>query len=317
MQLDRLANLQNISRLKRILRQLSGYRLGQLEAYAPRPIGLPSDLDTEPYTSPLKFSLVTPVRDQINFVGQTIESVIRQRFSPLECIVMDGGSTDGTAELVAQYDEHLSHFESQKDEGQADAINKGFARASGDILGWLNADDLLLPGALEYVARFFASHPDVDVVYGDRIIIDAEGNEIGRWILPSHSDWVLSWVDYIPQETLFWRRSLWERVGPYVDTSFNFAMDWELLVRFREFGARFRHLPRYIGAFRAHSDQKTTAQISLGRTEMNRIRARCLGYAPSTAALRLAVAPYLLRHVAREWQWRLSQVFPAKNDLSL
>ncbi len=297
------------ARLKTILRQLSGFRLGQLEAYAPRPLKLFPVVGAGPYTSPLKFSLVTPVRNQVAFVGQTIESVIGQRFSPLEYIVMDAGSTDGTAELVAQYGEYLSHFESRKDQGQSDALNKGFARASGDILGWLNGDDLLLPGSLEYIARVFASHPDVDVVYGDRIIIDAQGDEVGHWILPSHSDWILSWVDYIPQETLFWRRGLWERVGSYLDTSFDFAMDWELLVRFREHGARFRHLSRYMGAFRVHSDQKTTAQIDVGRTEMNRIRARCLGYVPSTVALRLAVTPYLLRHLGREWRWRLLQTF--------
>jgi glycosyltransferase involved in cell wall biosynthesis len=230
--------------LKTILRRLSGYRLGQLQIYAPRPIRRSPSIATAPYTSRLKISVVTPVRNQAAFISQTIESVIGQSFRPGEYIVMDGGSTDGTTEVIERYRNHLFHFNSQQDKGQSDALNKGFALASGDIIGWLNGDDLLLPGALEYVARFFDANPDVDVVYGDRTLIDVDGNEIGHWKLPSHSDWILSWVDYIPQETLFWRRSIWERVGSYIDTSFHFAMDWELLVRFRACRARFRHLPR-------------------------------------------------------------------------
>jgi glycosyltransferase involved in cell wall biosynthesis len=302
--------------LKKILRGLSGYRLGELGTYAPRPIRLTTTLPASPYKSSLTFSLVTPVRNQASFVGQTIESVIGQQFSPLEYIVMDGASTDGTTEVIDSYRRHLAHFVSGKDAGQSDALNKGFALASGDILGWVNGDDLLLPGSLEYVARFFEANPDVDVVYGDRIVIDTDGNDIGRWILPSHSDQILSWVDYIPQETLFWRRSLWERAGSRVDTSFQFAMDWELLVRFRECGARFQHLPRYVGAFRVHSAQKTSAQIdAIGIAEMNRIRARCLGYVPTKAALRVAVTPYVLRHIARVWRSRLLRVTGRREQL--
>ena len=296
-------------RLKSALRKWSGYGLGQLGSYAPRPIKRLLAGETSAYKSRLKFSLVTPVRNQVAFIGQTIESVIGQNFSPLEYIAIDGGSTDGTFELIQRYRNHLSHFESQDDDGQSDALNKGFLRATGDILGWLNGDDILLPGALEYVARFFEANPNVDVVYGDRIVIDAQGQDIGCWVLPSHSNSTLSWIDYIPQETLFWRRSLWERAGARLDTSFHFAMDWDLLVRFRDCGACFRHLPQYLGGFRVHSAQKTIAQIDdIGIAEMNKIRARCLGYIPSKAALRVAVMPYVIRHIARVWRLRLSNI---------
>ena len=94
------------------------------------------------------------------------------------------------------------------------------------MLAWLNGDDLLLPGAIEYVAHFFEQHPEVDVVYGHRIVIDADGREVGRSILPPHDDGVLSWADFVPQEALFWRRRIWERVGARIDESFQFAMDW-------------------------------------------------------------------------------------------
>lgn len=87
-------------------------------------------------------------------------------------------------------------------------------------MAWPNSDDLLLPGALSTVADYFARHPDVDVVYGDRLLIDRNGMEIGRWIMPGHDNTVLSWVDYIPQETLFWRRRIWDKTGAQVDESF-------------------------------------------------------------------------------------------------
>jgi glycosyltransferase involved in cell wall biosynthesis len=291
--------------LKTILRQVSGFRLGQLQAYRPRPMSISVSERRPLYISPLSISIVTPVLNQAAFIGQTIESVLGQRVSPLEYVVIDGGSVDGTPDVIARYGKQLSYFDSRKDRGQSHALNKGFAWTKGEILGWVNGDDLLLPGALETVARFFASHPEVDVVYGDRIVIDGEGRETGRWMLPSHSDRILSWVDYVPQETLFWRRRLWERVGSYIDESFQFAMDWDLLVRFRDCGARFHHLPRLIGAFRVHSAQKTIAQFDVGLEEMNRIRARCLGYVPSSAATRFAVLPYVLRHIGREWRSRL------------
>src|SRR5258706_8672796 len=119
-------------------------------------------------------------------------------------------------------------------------------RATGELLAWLNGDDILLPGALDYVVYFFETHPSVDVVYGHRIVIDPTGNEIGRWVLPPHSDRVLSWIDYVPQETLFWRRRAWERVGSHVDETFHFAMDWDMLVRLRDSGATFARLPQFL-----------------------------------------------------------------------
>ena len=132
----------------------------------------------------------------------------------------------------------------------AQAINRGFAHSTGDIMAYLNADDLLLPGSLNFVAAYFEAHPDIDVVYGHRVLIDADGAEIGRWVLPPHEDEVLSWADFVPQETLFWRRDMGERAGGAMDESFRFALDWDLLLRFRDAGARFVRLPRFLGAFR-------------------------------------------------------------------
>jgi hypothetical protein len=173
-------------------------------------------------------------------------------------------------------------------------------------MAWLNSDDVLFPGALACVADFFARHPDVDVVYGHRVLIDENDREIGRWILPAHEDYVLSWADFVPQETLFWRRSLWERIGGSVDESFRFAMDWDLLLRFRDAGARFRRIPAFLGGFRVHAQQKTTAGISdIGFAEMDRLRERALGRVPTHFEINKAVARYMLRHTAADLRWRL------------
>lgn len=288
------------------LRRRLGLGLGLLHTTAPRPLRLPKDHDDGSWDgAALRISLVTPVFNQVAYIGQTLQSVLAQRYPGLEYIVMDGGSTDGTVAAIEAVADRLAAFESARDGGQSQAINKGFARATGDVLGWINGDDILLPGALACVARFFARNPDVDVVYGDRIVIDAQGREVGRWTLPGHSDRLLSWVDFVPQESLFWRRRIWERAGAQVDTGFAFAMDWDLLVRFRDCGARMVHVPRYLGAFRVHAEQKTSSRFDdLGRLEMDRIRARCLGYVPSRTRVRLAVLPYLLRSGLVGWSRR-------------
>jgi hypothetical protein len=123
--------------------------------------------------------------------------------------------------------------------------------------------------------------------------------EIGQWILPGHDGEMLSWADYVPQETLYWRRSIWEKAGGRVDESFRFAMDWDLLVRLRDAGARFAHIPRFLGAFRVHPQQKSTAQIAdVGVAEMNRIRERIFGRVPSQNEIRKALTPFFARHAA-------------------
>lgn len=274
-------------------------RLGRLGHYPPRPLRPdPVDADAPLSSGRLPISLVTPVFNQVRYVDATMDSVLTQGYPALEYIVIDGGSRDGTAERVRARSNRLAHFESGPDGGQADAINRGMRHATGNVLGWLNADDLLLPGALDRVAAVFEQRPEVDVIYGNRILIDAEGSETGRWVLPPHSSRVLSWCDFIPQETLFWRRAIWERVGGRVDESFHFAMDWDLLVRFRDAGARFLRVPRFLGAFRVHEQQKTQAEMgSAGVAEMARIRMRCLGRVPTDRECRNAAIPYLLLHV--------------------
>jgi hypothetical protein len=288
-----------------VLRILFLPRLGVLNQHSPQELRLPPAYSLATDKAP-RVSIVTPSFRHASFLERTVRSVIDQGYPALEYRVQDGGSEDGTQQILERYTGRLAGWESRPDSGQAEAINRAFARTGGEIMAYLNSDDLLLPGAIAYVADFFARHPEVDVVYGHRILIDEHDKEIGRWIVPAHDDAVLSWADYVPQETLFWRRSIWDRAGGRMDESFRFALDWDLLVRFRAAGARFVRLPRFLGAFRVHPQQKTSAGISeVGFKEMDRIRQRVLGRIPSRVDVSGAVAPYLIRHLAVDLGWRI------------
>src|SRR5205814_1720618 len=122
---------------------------------------------------------------------------------------------------------------SEPDGGQARGINLGFSEVNSEVMAYLNSDDILLPGALAYVGNHFIRSPDVDLIYGQRVFIDHTGREIGRCILPEHDPIALLWADFIPQETLFWRRPVWLKVGP-LDESFKYAMDWDFILRAQE-----------------------------------------------------------------------------------
>ena len=270
----------------------------RLVQYAPRPLRLPAQYARTTLHSPTPptISIVTPTYQQGGYLARTIESVLSQRYPQLEYVIQDGGSTDGTGAILDQYRARLTHVTSRRDGGQADAINQGFHHTTGEIMAWLNSDDILLPGALATVGDFFAANPDVDVVYGHRIQINHHDQEVGRWVLPHHDPHVLAWADYIPQETLFWRRRLWEKVGGYVDTTYQFALDWELLLRFQQAGAHFVRLPRFLAAFRVHDEQKTTAQLhGLGNQEMARLRTAVHGRRVSQLEVHAHITGYLLR----------------------
>ena len=220
-----------------------------------------------------RISIVTPSLNQGSYVEWTVRSVLLQGYPDLEYVVMDGGSRDETMERLGPYRDQLHHVESVRDDGQADALARGFERTTGDIMAYLNSDDVLAPGALEFVASFFEENPFVDVVYSHRCRIDASGMVIGYWILPPHLDYLMLRWDLIPQETCFWRRRLFERVGP-IDRSLHFAIDYELFVRFMAHG-RFARANRFLGAFREHDAAKTTRiEKTLGAKEVDRVRDR-------------------------------------------
>lgn len=212
-------------------------------------------------------AIVTPSFNQGIFLERTLRSVLDQNYPKLEYAVMDGGSTDNSVSIIKAHSPRLKAWQSAPDKGQTDAIVKGFEKVTGDVMAYLNSDDELMPGSLRFIGEFLAQHPEVDVVYGHRIIIDEHNQEVGRWVLPKHCRETIRYIDFIPQETLFWRKSIYDKVGG-LDSSFRFAMDWDLLLRFTRANAHIVRLPYYLGCFRAHEQQKSqTIHNSVGSLE--------------------------------------------------
>lgn len=302
--------LYNLLKIKEKIKSYLTPRLGRLVQYQAKSIKLPAHYDVKPQLSNAPvISIVTPSYNQAIFLGATLDSVLDQAYPALELIVQDGGSTDHSAQILKKYESSLKHWESVKDNGQSHAINLGFRHATGEIMAYLNSDDILLPGTLHYVAAYFEQHPEVDAVYGHRILIDENGDEIGKWVLPPHTSDVLTWADFVPQETLFWRRRIWDKVNSKIDESFRFAMDWDLLLRFKDAGANFVRLPRFLGAFRVHGAQKTSAQMSeVGEKEMERLRFRCHGRKVTQDEISKKIRPYLIRHIICDKLYKLGLI---------
>jgi ADP-heptose:LPS heptosyltransferase/GT2 family glycosyltransferase len=268
-------------------------QIGVLRQYEPRPIVWDKGLARPPTVANGKLpkvGIVTPSYCQPAFLESTILSILNQDYPNLLYVVQDGASRDSSPAIIERYAPRLTHWASEPDKGQADAIRKGFAHIEGrlgpdDVMAWFNSDDLVAPRALAFVAAYFAAHPDVDVVYGHRIIIDDADKEVGRWVMPRHEEDSIEWIDYVPQETLFWRKRAWDLAGG-IDPTFQFALDWDLLARFQQAGCRIVRLPYFLGCFRVHSRQKTSQAIhTTGADEMARIRLRFHGTEKDNAAM--------------------------------
>ncbi len=227
-----------------------------------------------------KISLVTPSYNQADMLERTILSVLSQGYPNLQYVIQDGGSTDGSVKVIRKYEGQLHYWESKPDKGQSHAIEMGFQQTDGEIMGWLNSDDILMPGALWDIAQHFIRHPKTDVAFGHRVIIDEQDRKIGQWVLPSTTHHYLPYADYLAQESVYWHRRIYERVNG-IDPQFRFAMDWDLFLRFKRSTAKFRRIRSFIGAFRIHAAQKTSSIISdVGAQEMDILRERELGRIP-------------------------------------
>jgi len=215
-----------------------------------------------------KISIVTPSYNQAQFVEQTVLSVLNQDYPNFEYIVIDGGSTDGSANIIRKYSDRLVYWVSEPDRGQAHAINKGFERATGEVLAWLNSDDLYLPGALGTVGRYFRS-PRVQLLRGNGVNVDESGRVVGhRRGSPADLKSLLLFGGLL-QPATFWRRSLMDRVGP-LDETLQFCMDFDLWCRMARV-THFHMTRKELCAFRIHEGQKTHSIASVGIEEHARI----------------------------------------------
>jgi glycosyltransferase involved in cell wall biosynthesis len=240
-------------------------------------------------------SIVTPSYNQAQYLDETIRSVLDQDYPHIEYIIIDGGSTDGSVEIIKRHANRLAGWVSEPDKGQTDALNKGFARATGEIFAWLNSDDTYLPGAVREAVEFLTAHPEAAMVYGDANLIDEHGAVIGQFPARQtnlHS--ILQGSVHIPQQTTFFWSRLWRQVGP-LDTSFYFAMDYDLWVRLAKV-APLVYQPRLWANFRLHGTGKSVARDDRCYPEMLRVYQREGGGKLSWLALR-----WYVRRLAYAW----------------
>ena len=205
---------------------------------------------------PPSVSVVTPSFNQGRYLEATLRSVIAQRHEVHEYFVLDGGSRDDSLAIIARHAADIDSWQSEPDGGQAAAIDTGFARCSGDILFWINSDDVIAPGAMARVRRAFADHPEWDVLTGYSVFLDETGrvtrvNQIGG----ESRFWLKRGILHVCQQTCYFRRSLYERVGG-IDRELHCMLDTELWLRFFAAGARWGHIPAVLGGFRQHALMK-------------------------------------------------------------
>jgi glycosyltransferase involved in cell wall biosynthesis len=220
-----------------------------------------------------KISIVTPSYNQGQYLEATIRSVLLQDYPNLEYMIVDGGSTDNSVEIIRKYEPWLAYWVSAPDNGQADAINRGFDRATGEICGWLNSDDIYEPGALQRVARTLTSNPDVDLVYGNGWQIDADGAKTTRchWVGPLDPATQLNW-NQILQPAALWRRDVWNQAGQ-LDPSYNWGLDWEWFIRASKVGRTF-FIPDDLADWRITPEIKSVSPDPARRAELASISRR-------------------------------------------
>jgi glycosyltransferase involved in cell wall biosynthesis len=241
-------------------------------------------------------SIVTPSYQQGRFIERTLESVSRQG-GVVEHIVMDGGSMDGTVAILERWRGRIS-FSSGRDGGQTAAINAGIARARGEVLGYLNSDDVYYEGAVAAAVEVFERDSNVDVVYGDAVHIDADDRIVGAYPTEEWSIERLKLVCFLCQPAVFFRRRVIERFGPF-DARLNYCMDYEYWLRLGMRGARFVHIPARLAASRVHDATKTRTQPAEAHTEINDMLRRTIGRVPDNWLWNYAHAVLDGRGVAR------------------
>ena len=234
---------------------------------------------------------MTPSYNQANYIEQTIQSVLEQDYARIEHLVVDGASTDHSVEIIKKYESRggvtsplLAWWVSEQDKGQADAINKGIARAKGDIIAWLNSDDYYLPGTISAVVKVFEENPDVVMIYGDMLAVDEWGRTINTLKYKQLTLQDLLCFQIIGQPSVFFRRAALEKTSG-LDATFHFLLDHHLWIRIAQQG-KILHVPQAWSAARYHAEAKNRAKAA----EFGREAFRILAWAQSQAGLAEAVS---------------------------
>lgn len=243
-------------------------------------------------------SVITPSYNSAEFIEDAILSVSRQSNVSAEHIVVDGGSTDGTLEILKRQDQ--VKWSSESDRGQSDAINKGFLRASGALVGWLNADDYYLPGGLATIAKAAEEHPEADVIYGDCVFVDREGKIVRSKVEHAFDRSVLMYFGcYIPSTSTFFRRRVIDS-GQLLDCEYRVCMDFEYFARLAYQGFIFHYVPRFIAAFRWHDSNVSLKQLDRRAEERRQVQQRFGGITYSSSTLEILSRLHRAKRVLRK-----------------
>ncbi len=215
-------------------------------------------------------SIITPSLNQGRFIEQTILSVLNQTYNNIEYIILDGGSTDNTIDIISSYarDARIKWF-SEKDKGQYDAVNKGFMMAQGDIVGWINADDLYAESTIANIVKLFTEKDDVDIIYGKFYHIDENDTFLRQMPARPYSFKWLRRFCFINPSVTFFRATVVQREGLLIDNSISTYGDWDWFLRLAEAGKRFYFLPQFLGYFRMHQDSRI---VRMKRVELSKER---------------------------------------------
>jgi len=226
----------------------------------------------------LTLSVVTPSYNQADFLERTINSVLAQQIPNLEYLVYDGGSTDRSIDILERYSASLS-WRSKPDEGQADAVNQAMQHSSGDIIGWLNSDDIYYPNALRTVLSFFADNPTVDVIYGEANHIDSQDAVIDRYYTEDWQFERLKEICFLCQPATFFRRRVIEQQG-LLNSRLNYCMDYEFWLRLGRNGVNFARIPQLLAGSRLHGNTKTLGEKINVHKEINAMLKNMFGKVP-------------------------------------
>jgi glycosyltransferase involved in cell wall biosynthesis len=258
-----------------------------------------------------KVSIITPSFNQGQFLEDSIRSVLEQDYPDIEYIIVDGGSKDNSLEIIRKYEDRLAWWVSEKDRGHADALNKGFARATGEILAWLNSDDIYFPGAVAEAISVLRSQPAVGMVYGDADLIDDAGETVGKFASRQTSyRQMLRGSVHIPQATTFFRANIWRQVGP-LDLSLFFSFDYDLWVRISKV-SQLLYVPKRWAKFRIHEAGKTIVNDDRCYPDMLRVLEREGGSWLSWLRLRMIARKLLYSWMPWKFRLRLRKLLTFK-----
>ena len=236
-----------------------------------------------------KLSIITVSFNQVEFLERTIKSVINQSYKNIEFIIIDGGSTDGSIEILKRYDKYIEYWVSEKDNGQTHGINKGFRKATGDFVCFQNSDDIFYPGAFESFVQSININTDYSLFYADHKIIDQNDNVLDMHkLMPVCYFLQVFKGPLIHNQACFWKRSIFKHIG-YLDEEYNFDMDYEFFTRVLYHGYKAKYIPEYLGAFRLHANTKTSNLKDVSKIEMRQVKLHYKNLRFTTSLIPLSV----------------------------